>query len=124
MKWQTRETVKRAAANGPKAALRASIVHWRQLCRATPEELCEYDNALMTTRCALCERYYDYGIHDCIESCLLILNGNGCLTGHSAWNEAELASFHICSNTLTTSPEWKRWQKAAHKMLEVLEGLL
>lgn len=117
MKWQTRETVKRAAAKGAKAALSASIVHWRQLCKATPKEL--DDASFNEADCALCERHFK----DSCDGCPLEEPELCCAHDETPFRRAYRARKNIYDDTLTSSPEWKDWQKAARKMLKVLEGI-
>lgn len=118
MKWQTRETVKRAAAKGPKAALRASIVHWRQLCKATPGEM--KDASFNEDDCALCKRHFK----DSCKGCPLKEPGLCCVFDKTPFRRAYMAGRCVYSNTLTSSPEWKLWQRAARKMLKTLVNLL
>ena len=125
MKWQTIQAVKNAAARGPKAALKASRVHWTQLCAATPGELDDEGVSLLKSeKCALCERHYKYKNKECGVGCVVFVSDNYCNQDGSPWIVAWHAFKEMPQGSSTTSPEWKRWQKAAHKMLSVLEGLL
>lgn len=70
MKWLTTKEIHDAANESKQAAIVCSRKHWRQIYRATKQELLKYKgrpplpNSLMTgSACALCLRYS--GCHSC-----------------------------------------------------------
>jgi len=122
MDWLTMEEVERAAKKGRKAAIECSKKHWKQLSRATKDELSEVEEPYSIVKdlfCALCHRYrmaknsckrcplYD-SEHDpgdnglCCEECSLALEYYG----------------EMCYDR--TEKKFEAWQKTAKAMYRKL----
>lgn len=120
--YQTRKEVCLAAGRGPKAAIRSSVRHWKELATAPVDDLLGKKLSLSSGDCALCEKY-----SGCYECPLYQRLANvKCYVRGELYHDALIAYQQIrdASNKIDKDTAVKRFRRVAEKLMNLLESLL